>query len=50
MRFYLAILASAPLFGQTIGIDSHIDTAQRVLIDRADLTQRSPVGQSTSHV
>lgn len=44
MRFYLAILASAPLFGQTIGIDSHIDTAQRVLIDRADLTQRSPVG------
>jgi len=29
---------------QDIGIDSHIDTAQRVLIDRADLTQRSTVG------
>src|SRR5215472_11944131 len=44
MRFYLFLLASVSLFGQTIGIDSHIDTAQRVLIDRADLTQRSPVG------
>src|SRR5947209_6548566 len=30
--------------GRTIGVDSHIDTMQRVLIDRADLTQRSPVG------
>ncbi len=29
---------------QNIGIDSHIDTMQRVLIDHADLTQRSSVG------
>ena len=36
--------SQAPLSAQNIGIDSHIDTMQRVLIDRADLTQRSPVG------
>src|SRR5438067_5429647 len=34
----------ATLHAQTIGMDTHIDTAQRVLIDRADITQRSPVG------
>ena len=44
MRLPILVLALAPLYGQTIGMDSHIDTAQRVLIDRADITQRSPVG------
>src|SRR5579884_4373774 len=44
MRFFPVLFAFAPLFAQSIGIDSHIDTAQRVLIDRADLTQRSPMG------
>lgn len=44
MRFVPVLFAFAPLFAQGIGIDSHIDTAQRVLIDRADLTQRSPIG------
>jgi membrane dipeptidase len=46
MRFALALLALATLHAQTraIGIDTHIDTAQRVLIDRADITKKSPVG------
>src|SRR5689334_4777656 len=43
MRLAL-LLAAAALHAQNIGIDTHIDTAQRVLIDRADITQRSPVG------
>jgi membrane dipeptidase len=44
MRPALLLFALAPLCAQTIGIDSHIDTAQRILLDRADITQRSPVG------
>ena len=45
MRTVLFALALGGLHAQTtIGIDSHIDTAQRVLIDRADISQRSPVG------
>jgi membrane dipeptidase len=45
MRFGGALLLTVlPLAAQNIGIDSHIDTAQRILIDRADITQRSPVG------
>jgi len=40
----LILLAATALHAQTVGIDSHIDTAQRVLIDRADISQRSPVG------
>src|SRR3954469_10535230 len=44
MRSALLLAAVAPLYAQTIGMDSHIDTAQRVLLDRADITQRSPVG------
>src|SRR5689334_16391973 len=47
MRLALAALAAVARLGaQNIGIDSHIDTAQRVLIDRADLTQKSPVGHA----
>jgi membrane dipeptidase len=44
MRPALLLFALAPLCAQAIGIDSHIDTAQRILLDRADITQRSPVG------
>jgi len=47
MRTVLLALALCPLHAQPareIGIDSHIDTAQRVLIDRADISKRSPVG------
>jgi membrane dipeptidase len=47
MRTTLLALALCSLHAQTareIGIDSHIDTAQRVLIDRADISKRSPVG------
>jgi membrane dipeptidase len=44
MRFLLLLFTIIPLAAQNIGIDSHIDTAQRVLIDHADLTQRSTVG------
>jgi len=44
MRFLAILFAFAPLCAQNIGIDSHIDTAQRVLVDRADITQRSPMG------
>jgi membrane dipeptidase len=43
MRLAL-LFAALSLHAQNIGIDTHIDTAQRVLIDRADITQRSPVG------
>src|SRR3954452_3340460 len=48
MRCALALLALAPIGAQTvsIGIDSHIDTAQRVLIDRADITKKSPIGHA----
>ncbi len=46
MRFVLVVASVAGLCAQTtsIGIDTHIDTAQRVLIDRADLSRRSPIG------
>src|SRR5579885_3102119 len=44
MRFAWCCFAVLPLFAQDIGIDSHIDTAQRVLVDHEDLTQRSAVG------
>src|SRR5688500_17107782 len=50
MRIVLLTLACACLHAQAprppreIGIDSHIDTAQRILIDRADITKRSPAG------
>jgi membrane dipeptidase len=52
MRFAFALLALAPLYGQApsraqapaIGIDSHIDTVQRIFFDRADITRRSPIG------
>jgi len=44
MRPALLFLAALPLCAQNIGIDSHIDTVQRVLIDRADLTPRSTAG------
>ena len=39
-----SFLTGVSVCAQNIGIDSHIDTAQRVLIDQADLTQRSTVG------
>jgi membrane dipeptidase len=48
MRPALLLAALTPMCAQmcaqTIGMDSHIDTAQRVLLDRADITQRSPIG------
>src|SRR5436309_12039821 len=45
MRLAFFVLPLCGLHAQTIiGIDSHIDTAQRILIDRADISQRSPVG------
>jgi membrane dipeptidase len=41
------MLAAAALAqNPPIGIDSHMDTAQRVLIDNANLAERSPVGHS----
>jgi membrane dipeptidase len=41
MRIPLLVLAAAISAGaQTIGIDTHIDTPQRVLIEGADLTKR----------
>ena len=48
MRFALALLALSTLHAQTreIGIDSHIDTAQRILMDRADITKKSPIGHA----
>jgi membrane dipeptidase len=44
MRIVPFLLAALALHAQNIGIDSHIDTAQRVLIDQANLAERSPVG------
>lgn len=46
MRLTLLALIAAilPMQAQNIGIDSHIDTLQRVLMDNADLTQRSTRG------
>ena len=38
--FLILILAALPSSAQSIGIDTHIDTAQRVLIEGVDLTQR----------
>jgi Zn-dependent dipeptidase, microsomal dipeptidase homolog len=43
--FPVVILAALSLQAQTIGIDTHIDTAQRVLIEGVDLTQRLKDGQ-----
>ena len=44
MRFVILLLLLAPARAQTIGVDSHIDTAQRVLIERANLAERSSRG------
>jgi membrane dipeptidase len=44
MRFWISLLLLAPVRAQMIGIDSHIDTAQRVLIERANLAERSHRG------
>src|ERR1700730_4273575 len=38
--FLLLILAAISASAQTIGIDTHIDTAQRLLIEGVDLTQQ----------
>jgi membrane dipeptidase len=46
MRTPLLLLAATMLANaQTIGIDTHIDTPQRVLIEGVDLTQRLKSGQ-----
>jgi membrane dipeptidase len=42
--FLILILAALAADAQTIGIDTHIDTAQRVLIEGVDLTQRLKSG------
>src|SRR5215470_2109622 len=44
MRNAVLLLAALAARAQNIGIDSHIDTVQRVLIDQVNLAQRSPVG------
>jgi len=44
MRFLPIFVAILTIEAQNIGIDSHIDTAQRILIDQASIAQRSPVG------
>ena len=44
MRFVILPLFLAAAQAQNIGIDSHIDTAQRVLIEQANLAERSPRG------
>src|SRR5437868_6594219 len=44
MRIALLLLAALAVHAQNIGIDSHIDTVQRVLIDQVSLAQRSPTG------
>src|SRR3954451_14835256 len=44
MRFLSLFLALGAMHAQNIGIDSHIDTVQRVLFDQANLAARSPVG------
>ena len=46
MRNALVILTVLSLRAQTVGIDSHIDTLQRVLIDNVDLGQRSSRGHA----
>src|ERR1700688_1826179 len=40
MRAFLILILATSASAQTIGIDTHIDTAQRVLIEGVDLTQR----------
>jgi len=44
MRPAIVLFLALRAYAQTIGIDSHIDTVQRVLIDHADLTERSTKG------
>jgi membrane dipeptidase len=44
LALFFTLLMAARAQTIAIGIDSHLDTAQRILIDRADITQRSPVG------
>src|SRR5215470_12243838 len=44
MRNAVLLLAALAARAQNIGIDSHIDTVQRVLIDQVNLAQRSPMG------
>src|SRR5258707_219840 len=46
MRTFLAVLALQAVHAQNIGVDSHIDTIQRVLIDNEDLGQRSTRGHA----
>ena len=46
MRFVVFLLFAAFARAQMIGIDSHIDTAQRVLIEQANLAERSPRGHA----
>jgi membrane dipeptidase len=44
MRIAVLVLAAVGVHAQNVGIDSHIDTVQRVLIDQVSLAQRSPMG------
>ena len=44
MRLALLLFVISPIVAQNIGIDSHIDTVQRVLIEQANLAERSPRG------
>src|SRR5215813_7028589 len=44
MRNAVLLVAAVAAHAQNIGIDSHIDTVQRVLIDQVNLAQRSPIG------
>jgi len=44
MRFVIFLLCLSSLYAQSIGVDSHIDTVQRILFDQANLAERSPVG------
>ena len=46
MRTAIVLLALLPLRAQNIGMDSHIDTIQRVLIDDEDLGKRSTRGHA----
>ena len=39
-------LAAATCSAQRLGIDTHIDTPQRVLIEGVDITKRLPDGQA----
>ncbi|MGI8744974.1 MAG: dipeptidase [Bryobacteraceae bacterium] len=45
MRFLFLITAALAIQAQTIGIDTHLDVAQRVLIEGVDLANRLPDGQ-----